>query len=138
MSKQMTLAESMALAVLKGDISAAYSLAEDLLRQRDRGDTPLDQGYREMVLEGAPTPPLGFDVYHWPEFVAFARRLGLLWELGTYDTTITIPAEGTVKIEQSYRGNDTTLRPLIVDTTTQQNAKWRTARPGLEQESHDS
>jgi hypothetical protein len=48
----------------------------------------------------------GFDVYHWPEFKAFAERLGIEYELLTTNVTITIPVEGVVVIAHDYHGRD--------------------------------
>jgi len=51
-------------------------------------------------------PVFGREVYHWPEFRAFAERLGLEYELPTTEITITIPLEGLVTIAHDYHGKD--------------------------------
>lgn len=60
------------------------------------------------------TPPgptaMGWDVYRWPEFWAFAERLGIPLELLTIDVTIHIPVEGPVVVTHHYQGADTTQR----------------------------
>jgi hypothetical protein len=52
-------------------------------------------------------PALGHDVYHWPEFKAFATRLGIPWDLGTVFVTIELPLEGPVMITHKYQGETT-------------------------------
>ena len=48
----------------------------------------------------------GRDVYYWPEFKAFAERLGIEYELLTTNLTITIPCEGAVVVAHDYHGSD--------------------------------
>lgn len=48
----------------------------------------------------------GADVYHWPEFKAFAKRLGIAHELPTLNITITIPVDGVVVVAHDYQGED--------------------------------
>lgn len=97
----LTLAEALAMAVLKGDTAAAYALADQLLEERARGNTPLDAGYEEVRrLEGA----MSYQVYSWPEFKALCRRAGILWNLTTTDLVIELPLDGPLTIRQGYRG----------------------------------
>ena len=48
----------------------------------------------------------GPEVYNWPEFIAFAKRLGIPWELPTVDITITLPLDGLVRIAHDYTGKE--------------------------------
>jgi hypothetical protein len=98
----LTLGEALALAVLKGDKVAAYALADSLLEERARGGTPLDEGYLESGRPG----PTGYEVYHWPEFRAFAKRLGILWSVYTNEISLRLNVDEPVEINQSYRGVD--------------------------------
>lgn len=106
MSK-LTLAEAMAVAVLQGDKVAAYALA-DRLAEEAAGLPAAAADARPWQPERQPQrrPPHGRDVYHWPEFRALAERLGLAWDLATHGVRITLSADETVLIEQSYRGGD--------------------------------
>ncbi len=51
-------------------------------------------------------PVFGEEVYHWPEFVAFAKRLGIEWELPTTTLTITLPLGDLVRIAHDYQGRE--------------------------------
>lgn len=51
-------------------------------------------------------PVEGYEVYHWPEFIAFAKRLGVPWELPTIDLNIFIPVDGFVKITQEFDADE--------------------------------
>jgi hypothetical protein len=60
----------------------------------------------------------GFEMYGWPEFEAFCRRLGVGYELMTTGLVIEIPWEGElVTITHIYRGVDTVFAdpPVIWD-----------------------
>src|SRR4051812_15287190 len=93
----------MAMAVLKGDRAAAYALADSLLEERERGDTPLAQGYRERIRQHH----MGeFEFYALPEFRALCQRVGILWDLNTVAMTITIAEGGLVTVNQTYRAVD--------------------------------
>jgi hypothetical protein len=48
----------------------------------------------------------GLEVYHWPEFQAFANRLGIPLEAFTVDLFIEIPCDDLVKVFHVYRGVD--------------------------------
>ena len=48
----------------------------------------------------------GYDVFRWPEFQAFAKRLGLDTTLPTTDMCIFIPLEGSVRITQEYLADE--------------------------------
>lgn len=50
--------------------------------------------------------PSGREVYHWPEFQAFAKRLGIDWNLPTVDLCIFIPLDGNVKVVHEYLGDE--------------------------------
>jgi len=50
----------------------------------------------------------GRDVWSWPEFIAFAERLGidLRKETLTRDVIISIPCDGIVTVTQEYLGKN--------------------------------
>lgn len=96
----LTLAEALAMAILKGDMAAAYALA-DLLHD-DPGRDRLNEAAR--VAREAGGRANGRDVYGWPEFRAFARRLGFLWDHLTVDVAIFIPPYGPVQVTHKYQG----------------------------------
>ena len=82
--------------------------------------------------------PLSYEVYQWPEFRAFCKRLGLAWELGTLDLNIDMPFDGVVKIRQSYHGNEDGQayeERRSLETTTQHDliATRRLACPAVEE-----
>lgn len=43
----------------------------------------------------------GYEVYHWPEFIALAKRLGIPIELMTVDLSITLTVD-KVTVQHSY------------------------------------
>lgn len=49
----------------------------------------------------------GTELYQWPEFQAFAERLGIEYGNPTLDINIFIPLKGIVIITQEYYGIDT-------------------------------
>lgn len=100
----LTLGEQMAMAILKGDRVAAYALADLLLEERARGDTPLDQGYLERTKRTGVVD--GYSVYSWPEFKAFCKRAGILWDVGTRTLTITLQEDALLVVQQEYIGRD--------------------------------
>lgn len=100
----LTLAESLAMAVLKGDTVAAYALADALLEERERGGKPLDEGYRELIAGKGHSD--GYVAYHWPEFRAFCKRAGILWSLNTISITIKLEEGAAISVDQQYRGVD--------------------------------
>jgi hypothetical protein len=51
----------------------------------------------------------GYTIYSWPEFKAFAQRLGIHYGHPTLDLNIFIPLEGFVTITHEYRGMDTKI-----------------------------
>lgn len=69
--------------------------------------------------------PEGNDVYHWPEFKAFAARLGIAWDMATTDLVIEMSLEKCVRITHTYRGTDTSDWE---ETTTMHNKEYRTFR----------
>lgn len=99
-----TLAQALAIAVLKEDDVAAYALIDKMLEERERSlhQQSLDQ------LKTQATSAHSQDVYRSPEFQAFAKRLGILWGLHTLSLTIELPVEGMVKVTQSYHARITT------------------------------
>jgi hypothetical protein len=101
----LTMEESLALAVLQGDKVAAYALVDRLIEERGRGGK-LAEATLAALHPNPPGFPLGRDVYHWPEFKAFCRRLGLVWEIYTMGLVIRMGSESQVEIEHYYRGGD--------------------------------
>lgn len=50
----------------------------------------------------------GYNVWRWPEFIAFAERLGVVLsdDVQTTNLIIDIPHDGLTKITQEFRGID--------------------------------
>lgn len=103
--KDQTLGEAMAIAVLKGDKIAGYALADLLLEERERGVNAQARAAEE--LRSYPTAMDGYAVYRWPEFIAFCKRAGILWDLRTVRMAINIRLDEMVTIDQTYAGTDT-------------------------------
>lgn len=97
----MTLAESMAMAVLKGDMVAAYALADKLLEEREGGVEKMAKAAKALREQ---TPPAydGYQVYFWPEFQAFCKRAGILWDLRTVSMTFCIAEGKRLVIDHQY------------------------------------
>jgi hypothetical protein len=112
--KQRTLAEEMALAVLRGDTVAAYALADQLLEERDGKVTKMAKAAEALRRKAIADD--GYAVYRWPEFKAFCDRAGILWDLRTISMTFSIVEGGRLEIDQKYIGsdNDTPLEPSNV------------------------
>lgn len=100
----MTLAEEMALAVLRGDLVAASALADKLLEDRDSGVDAMAKAAR--ALKEKRTVHQSHEVYLSPEFEAFCKRFGILWDLRTVNMTIELPVGEAMVIKQTYRGTD--------------------------------
>jgi len=122
----LTLGERLAVAVLQGDATAAYALADLLHEEGLRKGDERDAALRELRHD---RKAFGHEVYRWPEFVAFAKRLGFMYDHLTVDVVITIPADGCVDIQHHYRGVDHPAGPSEADTTTLHNETWRTHEP---------
>lgn len=97
---QLTLAEALALAILKGDTVAAYALADSLLEERAAGG--MEKRADAMANDGARHFALSRDVYNWPEFRAFADRLGVVRSLSTQVLTIRLAFDEVVAVTQEY------------------------------------
>jgi hypothetical protein len=72
---------------------------------------------------------LAKDVYQWPEFKAFAERLGIVWEASTVSITITLPTDGLIEVSHQFQATDkgpTSDEPQKVETTNLHNAEYRT------------
>lgn len=102
----MTIAEAMAMAVIRGDRVAAYALADALIEERSN---PTSMQQQAAAIHAAPDrrPVEGYEVFHWPEFRAFARRLGLVWDLYTQEIMFTLKEGELVIIKQNYVANET-------------------------------
>ena len=102
--REMNLAEAMALAVLRGDMVAAYALADQLLEQRQNPDSSQKKAaaIREQGNQGVQS----YMVYHSPEFQALCKRFGILHDLPTIDLKIELPVEGVMKVTHYYHGSD--------------------------------
>ena len=59
----------------------------------------------------------GFSVYRWKEFQDFMERLGVDWKAKVTRISITIPAQGPVKVIQCYQGVDTTTESEEIELT---------------------
>jgi hypothetical protein len=99
-----TIAESMAIAVLKGDYVAAYALADRLIEESH--DDQNKRALREIGVREQSIADDGFSVCQWPEFRAFARRLGFMYNLHAIGAVITIKSGEMVTIQHSYAGSD--------------------------------
>lgn len=110
----MTLLERLAMAVLRGDGASALALADEV---KDVYGHPTALPTVEERGSGYPD---SHAVYRWPEFRAFADRLGFAWPLNTLEFSIFFPQEGPVEIVQSYRPipHRTTGRSAPVDVLT--------------------
>lgn len=127
MSQIKTLAEAMAIAVLKGDMAAALALADKLIEERSE----VKRDFATLIEQSIPgTPVTGYEVYRWPEFIAFAQRLGFKWDLRTIECTITMKRDELVRIDHVYAGNNDTPPPAV-NTTTMQNQQFATYAPNL-------
>lgn len=79
--------------------------------------------------------PTGWDVWRWPEFQAFARRLGIPLDRPTVDLNIYLPLEEAVTITEEYRGDQLFNArrrkgtQSQVETTSVQNEQFKTFRP---------
>lgn len=113
--KNTNLAEQMALAVIREDWQTAYALADLLIEQRNTPHTTKEKDAKE--LREYPPAADGYIVYQWPEFQAFCKRLGVVWNLTTIDLSIHIIEGKRVEIEQRYTGRDTSApkRGLVND-----------------------
>jgi len=66
------------------------------------------------------------DVYHWPEFIAFANRLGIPHEALTTKLTITLDEDGMATVAHEYHGADRHLpikAEFCVENTTRRCVK---------------
>lgn len=55
-------------------------------------------------------PVEGQEVYHWPEFKALCKRLGVSWECETTKITITLAPGELALVCQDYQGTDRHLQ----------------------------
>lgn len=112
-----TLAEAMAVAVLKGDMVAAYALADKLQEQRDEGVDAQARAAKDLR-ENTRQAADGYDVYTWPEFQAFCKRAGILWDLRTISIEFRIAEGERMVIRQEYAASDDDRpAPTSIDTT---------------------
>ena len=51
-------------------------------------------------------PPESTEVYHWPEFKAFAKRLGIAYKKLTTKLTITLDCDCLVRVAHDYHGEE--------------------------------
>jgi hypothetical protein len=74
------------------------------------------------------TPLTSMEVYHWPEFKALCKRLGIDWEEGTKTLSIQIgpDPEDPVRVVHEYQVRS---KDEMIDTTIRHNRKWRTGLP---------
>lgn len=84
---------------------------------------------RRSMGEGAARPS-GWEVCRWPEYQAFAKRLGIDLELPYRDISIQLPMEECVSVTQNYLADDMTHQPKgAVETTTVHNESLKTYKP---------
>lgn len=120
------LAEAMALAILRGDMTAADAYADKYLEERGKKPMPWD-GVSRISTSGSVVD--GYTVYRWPEFVAFANRMGFKWDLNCRSITIHIPHDDVVTIDIDHVARDQGSTLGAIDTTTSRNERFRTAMP---------
>ena len=91
-----------------------------------------DELKKDWEKPAVPTHPVtGFELFGWPEWRALCTRLGIP-VLRTNGVTIVIPSDPDqiVRITHDYQGVDMAhLDQQKLDTTTQYNIHYRTARP---------
>lgn len=123
MTDEKTLLEALAIACLKGDLTAGYAIVDRLIEMRDNPDWDRARQIREKRI----CHPEQDRVYHWPEFQAFAKRLGILWHLGTTTLIIKFAPFKAVEVTHSYLAADQGEQPPdSYDTTTDHNQTFRT------------
>src|SRR5215831_410332 len=105
-----TLAENMALAVLKGDLVAAYALADLLQERAAAGPGKLAEAARVLREKKHKVCVDGYEVYQWPEFKAFCRRAGIAWDLNTVDMEFRIVEGEFVIVNHRYYTVDTEVK----------------------------
>lgn len=101
----MTLAEAMAMAVIRGERVAAYALADKLIEERNNPEN-IQQQAAALHQETHRRPVDGYEVYSWPEFLAFCKRAGILWDLHTREITFTLREGELLVIKQEYVARD--------------------------------
>lgn len=121
----MTLAEAMAMHVLRGDFASACALADMLIERRDTSNEKIDQAIREFrsVSDWAND---GYAVYRWPEFREFCRRAGIRWDLDTIEMTIRIARGEMMVVDHKYRARDDGGTQVPINTTTLRNETLET------------
>lgn len=75
--------------------------------------------------------PLSQEVYHWPEFKAFAKRLGIAGDLPTTNIVIAMLMNEPVKVYHTYRGYDMQDQSCI-DRRASSKAGWDSVDPPVE------
>ena len=94
-----TLAETLAIAILRGDYSAVWPLADKLLEERENNTFA-----QSLQLRNHRTIWQGYNLYRTEEFRNLCELLGVMWGLHTIEMAITVPAEGMVIVDQKYAG----------------------------------
>jgi hypothetical protein len=112
----LTLKEEMAMAVLRGHDDAAYALADKLIEERDDGVEKLAQA--AVALREGEQAHDGYAVYRWPEFEAFCRRAGILWDLRTIGMSFSIKVGERFSVVHEYAASDNQNPPHAIDTTS--------------------
>lgn len=100
----MTTAEAMAIAVLKGEMTAAYALADRLIEERDDGPEAMRQAAQALAEQPA---ALSIDVWRWPEFQAFCGRADILTSLRTTGLTIDLSMGQPMRVTHQHIASDT-------------------------------
>lgn len=95
----LTIEEAMALAVLRGDRTAARALADSLMG----ADGLPEPAAGDRTAAG---PPHSRDVWAWPEFRALASRLGVALIPRTVELVIRLHADEVVEVNQRYYLSD--------------------------------
>lgn len=122
----MTAGQSLAIAVLRGDMAAALALCDKVKEEANQTQQELADLCEETFQAGRAMD--GYAVYSWPEFKAFAKRLGFMWNLRTVECTIVIREGSVVTIDHKYQGVDMPVGEPI-PTTTMHNQQIYTYSP---------
>jgi hypothetical protein len=123
----LTAGQQLALEVLKGgNMLAARVLADKVIEECKSEE---DKIAMQVEVRESPGAYDGHGVYSWPEFIAFCRRLGVMWDLNTVAIEFRIAEGERVVIKQEYAGADRGPQGPTTDTTNMHNQTFRTRVP---------
>lgn len=123
----MTVAHSLAVAVLKGDMVAALALCDKVKEEATHNQQSFADLCEESFQSAADADD-GYTVYSWPEFRAFCKRAGFMWNLRTRGVTFRVFEGEPVVFTHEYIGTDLPENESI-DATTMHNELFVTRVP---------